>query len=100
MSELPIEIPREELADFCRCHHVRRLSFFGSILTPNFRPDSDIDILVEFTEGVPVGLFARGLMQQDLTELFGREVDLKTPGDLSRFFRESVVREASVQYVA
>lgn len=100
MNELPIEIPREELADFCRRHHVRRLSFFGSILTPNFRADSDIDILVEFTEGVPVGLFAMGLMQQELTELFGREVDLKTPGDLSRFFRESVVREARVQYVA
>ena len=88
------------LAAFCRRHNIARLSLFGSVLRPDFRPDSDIDILVEFPPGQTPSLFDLGGMQQELTALFGREVDLKTPGFLSRYFRDQVMREAQVKYAA
>lgn len=89
----------ERLRTFCQRNHVRRLALFGSVLRPDFGPESDVDVLVEFQpDGVP-GLFGIARMERELAEVFGgRQVDLRTPEDLSRYFRQSVVDEAEVQY--
>lgn len=92
-------VPESRLAEFCHKHHIKKLSLFGSVLRNDFRPDSDIDVLVEFEPGHVPG-FAIIAMQNELSQLFGRKVDLRTPKDLSRYFRERVVREAEVQYAA
>ncbi len=95
----PIEISRKRIEAFCRANGVRRLALFGSILRDDFRPDSDVDILVEFQPGVRVGLaFIR--MQDELSIILGRSVDLHTPGSLSKYFRDEVLREAEELYVA
>ena len=96
-----VKIPSEEqLAEFSRQHHIRKLALFGSILRDDFHPDSDIDILVEFEpEHVP-GFFDLMKMEEELTSLFGRPVDLRTPQDLSRYFREEVIEKAEVHYLA
>ena len=93
-----IVIAREQIAGFCRKHGIRKLSLFGSILDREFRPDSDIDVLVEFTPGVPVGLIRLSSMERELSHLLGNTVDLRTPADLSSRFRDNVVRNAEVQY--
>jgi predicted nucleotidyltransferase len=93
----PFRIPHKRLARFCRQHHIRRLSLFGSVLTKDFRPDSDIDVLVDFEPGHVPG-FAIIDMENELSRLVGRKVDLRTAGDLSRYFRGKVVREAKVEY--
>lgn len=95
-----VEIPHEKLAEFCQRNHIRRLSLFGSILRDDFGPDSDIDILVEFEPGYTPGLLGIAGMEIELSEMIGRKVDLRTPGDLSRYFRDAVMREARVQYAA
>ena len=92
-----IAINREQIADFCRRHHIRRLALFGSVLRKDFRPDSDVDVLVEFEPGQRVGL-AFFAMQDELSDLFGHGVDLNTPGFLSRYFRDEVLAEADVLY--
>ncbi len=94
-----ITLPRAEIADFCRHHHVRRLALFGSVLHGGFRPDSDVDVLVEFEPGHTPGLrfFA---MQDELSRLLGRRVDLNTPQCLSKYFRDDVLAEAEVIYGA
>jgi predicted nucleotidyltransferase len=89
---------REEITEFCGRNHIRKLSLFGSILTERFRPESDIDILVEFEPGSKVTLFDIAGMELELTEKLGRKVDLRTAGDLSRYFRDQVVTTAAVQY--
>ena len=94
-----IEIPKDKIAEFCRRHHVRELSLFGSILRNDFRPDSDIDVLVEFDPGQTPG-FAFVGMQEELSGILGRNVDLNTPQCLSRYYRDEVLAEAQVQYVA
>lgn len=96
-----LTIPREQIATFCQKHGIRRLAIFGSALREDFRPDSDVDILVEFDpERIPT-LFDIVGMEQELSALLGgRKVDLRTPGDLSRYFRQQVMQEAEVQYVA
>jgi len=94
-----IKFDTEKLAEFCRQHGIRKLSFFGSILRDDFRPDSDIDILVEFSGATP-SLLDLGGMQVELSALLGREIDLKTPGFLSHHFREQVLREARTAYAA
>ena len=93
-------IPSEgQIEFFCRQHHIRRLSLFGSVLTPAFRPDSDIDVLVEFEPGHVPGFFGISALEDELAPLFGgRKVDLRTPQDLSRYFRDQVVATAEVQY--
>jgi len=94
-----IEIPKEQLAAFCRQRHIRRLAIFGSVLRPDFGPHSDIDVLVEFEPDHIPGLFGIARMEQELSVLFGgRKVDLRTREDLSRYFRERVVEEAEVEY--
>lgn len=94
-----IAIDRERLAGFCRRNHIRRLALFGSVLRDDFRPDSDVDVLVEFEPGHVPGLkfFA---LEQELSEILGRKVDLNTPSFLSPYFRGRVLAEAEVQYVA
>jgi predicted nucleotidyltransferase len=99
MTYHDVQISEEQLAAFCRRHHIRRLSFFGSILRDDFQADSDVDILVEFAPGHVPGLsfFA---MQDELAEALGRDVDLHTPASLSKYFRDRVLVEAQVQYDA
>ncbi len=93
------KINEKKVGDFCRYHHIRRLSLFGSVLRDDFGPDSDIDVLVEFEKGHVPGLsfFA---MEEELGKLFNRKVDLNTPQFLSRYFRERVLAEAQTQYEA
>ena len=85
------------LAVFCRRHHIQKLAFFGSVLRPDFSPHSDIDVLVEFELGCIPG-FAFFAMQDELSALLGRPVDLHTPGSLSPYFRQQVQATAYVQY--
>ncbi|RPI94942.1 MAG: nucleotidyltransferase [Chloroflexi bacterium] len=98
MAKPKIKIPREKLEDFCKRNHIRKLAFFGSVLREDFGPKSDIDVLVEFERGKTPGL-AFFSMQNELSEILGRKVDLNTPGFLSKYFREQIMREAEVQYV-
>ena len=94
-----VHIPYGEIEDFCRHHHIRTLSLFGSVLRDDFSDDSDIDILVEFEEGHVPGLLKLVDMEEELSALFGgRKVDLRTPDDLSRYFREDVIRDRDVLY--
>jgi uncharacterized protein len=94
-----IEISSEKIADFCRRHHIRKLSLFGSIVRDDFGPASDIDVLVEFEPGHTPGLAFFGI-QEELSGLLGRKVDLNTPQCLSRYYRDKVLGEAKVQYDA
>jgi uncharacterized protein len=84
-----IELPEHQITDFCRRHHIRRFALFGSILRDDFRPDSDIDVLVEFEPGHTPGLSFFAL-EAELSQLFGRKVDLNTPAFLSPHFRDSM----------
>ncbi len=91
-------IPKGLIEEFCRKHHIRKLSIFGSYLREDFGPDSDIDFLVEFEpEHIP-GLIRFAGMEIELSEMLGRKVDLRTAQDLSRYFRDEVVAQAEVQY--
>ena len=92
-----VSIDRNQVAEFCRRHHIRKLALFGSVLREDFRPDSDVDVLVEFEPGHVPGL-AFFEMQEELSTLVGRRVDLSTPGFLSRYFRDRVLAEAQTQY--
>lgn len=100
MSRARIQIPKEKIAAFCRTHHIRRLALFGSVLRDDFRPDSDVDVLVEFQPGHPVGLIRLAGIERELSALLGRKVDLNTAGFLSRYFRKQVLSEAEVCYDA
>ncbi|MHB8530643.1 MAG: nucleotidyltransferase family protein [Caulobacteraceae bacterium] len=92
---------RQALAEICRRRGIRRLSLFGSTLKGTHRPDSDVDLLVEFEPEATPGLFAMARIESELSPLFGgRKVDLRTAGDLSRYFRDEVVRAAEVQFDA
>jgi len=94
-----IAIPREEIATFCRKHHVYKLAFFGSVLRDDFSPASDVDALVEFEPGFTPGLYFFAI-EAELSGILGRKVDLHTRASLSRYFREQALAEAEVQYVA
>ena len=97
MAHVPVD--QERLATFCRRHHIRRLSFFGSVLRADFCPESDVDVLVEFEGGHVPGLFGIARMERELCTILGnRKVDLRTAEDLSRYFRQEVLEEAEVQY--
>jgi len=92
-------IPKNKLASFCRKYHISKLSIFGSALTEDFCPSSDIDVLVEFEPDCTPGLsFFR--MESELSALFGRRVDLNTAQFLSRYFRQAVLENTEVQYAA
>ena len=92
-----LELPKDKIAEFCRRHHIRKLAVFGSALREDFRPDSDLDLLVEFDPEHTPGLAFFG-MEQELSEMLGRKVDLNTPQFLSPYFRDRVLAEAEVQY--
>jgi uncharacterized protein len=92
---------RGALADLCRRRHIRRLSLFGSVLKGVERPDSDVDLLVEFLPGKEPGLLGLADIEAELSVLLGgRQIDLRTPEDLSKHFRAEVLRTAEVQYAA
>ena len=97
---LGIEVDQAGIADFCRRSRIRRLSFFGSVLRDDFRPESDVDVLVEFDPDAVVGYFAMARMERELGELFARRVDFRTPQEISRHFRDKVLEEAQETYVA
>ena len=89
------------LASICRRYHIRRLSLFGSTLRGTSRPDSDVDLLVEFEPGQEPGLLRLAGIEEELSALMGgRRVDLRTAQDLSRYFRDEVVRTSETQYAA
>ena len=97
MKRLPIEPLK--LAAFCEANGIRKLSLFGSQLHGTARPDSDVDLLVEFYPDRIPGLFKIAEMEFELSDMLGgKKVDLRTPEDLSRYFRKTVVQEAAVQY--
>jgi hypothetical protein len=96
---LRIAIDQGLVNEFCRKHHLRRLALFGSVLRDDFGPESDVDVLVEFEPGHVPG-FAFFDLQEELSAILGRRVDLHTPASLSRHFRERVLGEALDQYVA
>lgn len=92
-----LAVPADLIEAFCRKHHIRTLSFFGSVLRDDFGPDSDIDVLVEFEPGYVPGLAFFG-MADELAAILGRPVDLMTPESLSPYFRDEVLAEAEIQY--
>jgi uncharacterized protein len=94
-----IRLPREKIAEFCKRNRIRKLSLFGSALRGELREDSDIDLLVEFEPGHVPGL-AFFAMENELSEILSRKVDLNTPQFLCRYFREQVLAEAELQYAA
>ena len=101
MKTYRFPVSKVKLAEFCRRHNIKKLSFFGSVLREDFRRDSDVDVLVEFEPGHVPGLFGLADMEAELSALFGgRKVDLRTPAELSRYFRDRVLKEAEVQYAA
>jgi uncharacterized protein len=98
MNALKITLPEKQIQSFCRRHHIRKLALFGSVLRDDFRPESDVDVLVEFEPGYTPGLsfFA---MQDELSALLGRKVDLNTPMFINPRFRQDVLNEARTAYV-
>jgi predicted nucleotidyltransferase len=100
MDVAGIKVPHEMIVEFCREHQIRKLSVFGSALRDNFGPESDIDVLVEFEPGAKVGLIRLARIERELSELVGRKVDLNTAGFLSPYFRDEVLAQARVEYVA
>ena len=99
MRRARIAIPQERVEAFCRRHHIRRLRLFGSVLRDDFRPESDVDVLVEFEPGFTPGLAFFG-MEEELSLILGRKVDLNTPGFLSPHFRQEALERAEDWYVA
>jgi uncharacterized protein len=94
-----VQLPREKIADFCKRNRIRKLSLFGSALKSELRKDSDLDLLVEFHPDEDPSLFDLARMERELSTLLeGRKVDLRTPNELSRYFRDEVLSTASVQY--
>lgn len=94
-----ISIPSEKITQFCQHHHIQKLSLFGSVLRDDFSPESDLDILVEFDPQHIPGLIRLSAMEQELSTIFQHQVDLRTPEDLSRYFRQEVLDSAVIQYV-
>jgi uncharacterized protein len=99
MSRARIPIPLEAIAEFCQRHHIRRLALFGSVLRDDFTDASDVDVLVEFEEGHTPGL-RFFTMQDELSAMLGRAVDLNTRNFLSPYFRDEVLAEAEDVFVA
>jgi predicted nucleotidyltransferase len=99
MATAQILVPQAEIAEFCQHNGIRKLSFFGSVLTDRFSEASDLDVLVEFEPDCRVGYLRLAAMERELSVVFGHKVDLRTPDELSRYFREDVLRVARVQYV-
>ncbi len=99
MGRERIGVQKDKIAEFCRKHHIRKLALFGSVLREDFDQDSDVDVLVEFEPGRTVGLLRMAGLELELSEILGRKVDLRTPAELSRYFRDEVMQSSEVQYV-
>lgn len=95
-----VTFPDTEIAAFCLRHGVRRLSLFGSILRDDFGPHSDVDLLVEFEAGRTPGIIGFGGMILELSAMIGRTVDLRTPNDLSEYFRSRILQESRLLHAA
>ena len=93
-----IRIDREAIEKFCREHHIRKMALFGSVLRSDFRDESDVDILVEFDKDMEPGLIGLGSMESALSDIIGRPVEMRTPEDLSKLFRQEVISSAEVLY--
>lgn len=93
-----INIPHNGLAAFCKKIHMRKLAIFGSVLRDDFRPESDVDVLVEFDPHHIPGYIRLAGMELELSQILGRKTDLNTPKMLSRYFRDQVFAQAEVQY--
>jgi len=95
-----IVVDKDKIRDFCERHYIRRLAIYGSALRADFGPESDVDVLVDFIPSHTPGFFKLFEMEEELSGLFGgHKVDIRTPEDLSRYFRNKVVATAEVQYV-
>ena len=92
------KMSKDELADFCQRNHISKFSIFGSAIRGRLQPDSDIDVLVEFEQNHTPGLFSIIKMEMELSKIIGRKVDLRTPEDLSQYFRDEVIKNAELQY--
>ena len=95
-----VALPLDRIATFCERNHIRKLSLFGSVLRDDFRPDSDLDMLVAFELDAHVGYFELVEMETELSTLVGRKVDLRTAGELSKYFRDSVIDSSELIYAA
>lgn len=93
-----IRVDPEKIAEFCRRNHIRKLAFFGSVLREDFGPESDVDVLVEFEPDHRIGLIRLAGLEHELSAILERKVDMRSPADLSRYFRDEVVRTAEVVY--
>jgi len=100
MKKFGVKIPKRKIVEFCKRNHIRSLSLFGSILRNDFSRSSDIDMLVEFELDYVPGFFDLIKMEEELSSMFGgRKVDLRTPNDLSRYFRDDVLAKAEAVYI-
>jgi hypothetical protein len=98
MKKFPIRIDKSEIEVFCKKHHINHLALFGSILTSRFSKTSDVDVLVRFERKHTPHLFGIAGMEEELSEIIGRQVDLRTPNDLSPYFRRDVLAHAETIY--
>ena len=98
MIEGRVNLTKEQIAEFCVRNHIKKFAFFGSVLRDDFRQDSDVDILIELDRRYRTGLMKMAGMEIELSEIIGRKVDLRTPNELSDYFRDEVLTEAEVQY--
>ncbi len=95
----PIQLSQDAIAEFCRRNGIRKLALFGSVLTVRFSESSDVDVLVEFESGAHVGYLRMAAMEREFSEILGgRQVDMRTPNELSAYFRDEVLRTAAIQY--
>ncbi|MCJ7496342.1 MAG: nucleotidyltransferase family protein [Deltaproteobacteria bacterium] len=96
----PTFFAKEQIVRFCQKHSIHKLAFFGSVLREDFGPESDIDVVVEFSAEAKIGFFKLYDLEQELSQILGgRKVDINTPDSLSKYFRERVLAEAEIQYV-
>ena len=98
MKQLPVELHSQKIEKFCQKHHIVYLALFGSILTTKFRKTSDVDVLVKFEKKYIPHLFGIVNVEAELSDIIGRDVDLKTPNDLSPYFRDLVLAKAKIIY--
>ena len=101
MGKTKFNLPEKKITEFCKKNSIVKLSLFGSVLREDFRIDSDLDFLVEFKPGKVPGLIKLCRMQRELSEILnGRKIDLRTPQELSKYFRDEVLAQAEVQYAS
>ena len=98
MGNVQIEVPQGIISEFCKRNNIRKLALFGSVLRGDFRENSDVDVLIEFEPGHGTGYFGLARMERELSSILGRKVDLRTPQELSRYFRDEVLSQAEIQY--